>query len=97
MQFGYFLNKEFGHFQIISTKRMPRTIEKEFNLTTLVENEFIKGKLSTVSKVSKLLDAQESLTKKIEELRIILAAKNTKIIQLNLHNQMLYSEGPGFI
>lgn len=88
MSYGYFLKKVFDHYGIIKKKESPGTIKQKFSLTTSVENECIEG-------VSKLLVAQESLNKEMDELRIMLAAKDTEIVHLKLQHQKLSSEGPG--
>ena len=53
-------------------------------MKNLVENMCIEWKVETVSQVSKLLASQESLTKEMEELRIVLVEKDTKRVHLKL-------------
>lgn len=95
MPYDYLLNKVFNHFGVTWTRGTPGTVKQLISLTTLVENGCIEGKVGTVPQVFELLDTQESLTKEIGELRIMLAAKDTKIVHLKLHIQKLSSEGPG--
>lgn len=45
--------------------------------------------------VSVLLSAKESLSKKMEEMRIKLAITDTKILHLKMQNKKLSSKGPG--
>lgn len=58
-----------------------------FNLTTLVENKCAKGKVGTTSQVSELLAVQENLTKDIEEMRVVISAKDVEILKLKLKYQ----------
>lgn len=50
MPYGYFLNKVFDHNGVIGTKGTPRIVKQKISLTTLVENECIKGKVGTMPK-----------------------------------------------
>lgn len=87
MPYGFLLNMVFDYFRVVCEKGTPRTIKKIFTLTTLDENEYIKGKVGTVSQVSELLEVQEN--------RVGIAAKVVEILKLKLKNQQLSFEGPG--
>lgn len=60
-----------------------------------MENICIEGKVETLSQVSILLATQESLSKELEEIMLILAIKDTGKSHIKLQNQKLYIEGPG--
>lgn len=68
-----------------------------FSLTTLLDNEYMKGKSRTVSQVSQLLHAQEKLGSEMEEFRIKFVAKDVEIVHPNNKNQKLSSERQGVI
>lgn len=48
-------------------------------MTTLIENECVRGKEGTKSWVPKLIDIQENLTVDLEEMKVTLAKKDAKI------------------
>lgn len=80
---------------VVGEKGTPGTVKQIFNLTILIENKCVKKKVGTMSQVSKLLAVQENLSKEMDEMRVIIAAKDTEILKLKLKNQQLSSEGPG--
>lgn len=80
---------------VVGEKGTPGTVKQIFNLTILIENKCVKKKVGTMSQVSKLLAVQENLSKEMDEMRVIIAAKDTEILKLKLKHQQLSSEGPG--
>lgn len=87
MPYVYFLNKVFSYFIVVLEKSMPGTVKKMFILNTLIENEYMEGKVGTKSYIFELIDVQENLDEDMEVLRLALATKDTDISHFKVRVQ----------
>ncbi|KAH0715953.1 hypothetical protein KY285_008859 [Solanum tuberosum] len=93
--YGYLLNHVFNHFEVPLGRGVLGTIRQMFSPATLLEYECVEGKVKGKSRVSDLLEQQESLKRELNDLTVTLNAKEVEIARLKAQMQQTISKGPG--